>query len=169
MYEAPKSFKCLGRPLYVLVRLWDRKLIGQSIIFDQLIYFHLQCKMPKICVNKAQLCAKEFLNKFQMNPNGNLFCVLRCQTVNCAKRFRIDSHQCSAKHTKQLSANTDNKPQPSRHSFQSIRGILMASWLKLSVWWMSLCIICKTWRSRQHEAGNVSPAIYVKLQWIIIF
>ena len=60
------------------------------------------------------------------NPTGDLLCILCCQTVNCEKRFRVESHQSSAKHKKLLSTtvNTAEKRQQTfipilKRNFQS--------------------------------------------------
>ena len=62
--------------------------------------------MPKVPVranSKSLQYEREFLNEFCANPTGDLFCNLCCQTVNCEKPFRMESHQSSAKHKKLLS------------------------------------------------------------------
>lgn len=73
--------------------------------------------MPKVRVslsNKAHLYARESPTEFRVNPSGDLFCIFCCQTVNCDKRFRVESHQSSAKHKKLVLANAQNKkPQQS--------------------------------------------------------
>ena len=72
--------------------------------------------MPKVPVranSKSLQYEREFPNEFRANPTGDLFCILCCQTVNCEKCFRAESHQSSAKHKKLLSTtvNTSEKRQ----------------------------------------------------------
>ena len=72
--------------------------------------------MPKVPAGancKSLQYEREFQNEFRANPTGDLFCILCCQTVNCEKRFRVESHQSSAKHKKLLSTtvNTAEKRQ----------------------------------------------------------
>ena len=70
--------------------------------------------------NKAHLYARESPNEFRVNPNGDLFCVLCCQTVNYDKRFRVESHQSSAKHKRLLLANAEEK-KPQQTFFPSLK------------------------------------------------
>ena len=68
--------------------------------------------MPPIRLNdsnKVRLYEKEFVNEFRVNPTNDLYCLLCCQTVNCEKRFRVESHRNSAKHRKLLFTATDAK------------------------------------------------------------
>ncbi len=69
--------------------------------------------MPKVCMrdsNKTRLYVREFPGEFRVNPNGELFCQLCCTTVNCDKRFRVESHRATSKHTKKLADAKDQKP-----------------------------------------------------------
>lgn len=59
--------------------------------------------------NKAHIYQKEFFSEFRVNPNNDLYCLLCCQTVNCEKRFRVESHRNSVKHRKLLSIAADTK------------------------------------------------------------
>ena len=59
--------------------------------------------------NKARIYEKEFVSEFRVNSNNELYCLLCCQTVNCEKRFRVESHRNSLKHRKLLSAAADTK------------------------------------------------------------
>ncbi len=73
--------------------------------------------MPPIRVKsgeKAKLFEKEFPKEFKVNPKEELFCLLCCTTVSCEKRFRVEQHRASSKHTKKLtgiSSKTKTKIQ----------------------------------------------------------
>ena len=78
--------------------------------------------MPKVPVraNSDSLqYEREFPNEFCTNPIGDLFCILCCQTVNCEKRFRVESHQSSAKH-KKLFSTTVNTAEKRQQTFTPI-------------------------------------------------
>lgn len=70
--------------------------------------------MPKVKNSYACLYEREFAAEFKVNPKGDLFCKLCCQTVNCEKRFRVTSHQSSAKHTKLLAASQAKTPSQTK-------------------------------------------------------
>ena len=66
-------------------------------------------KQPSQVKDKAQLYAREFPREFCTNPN--LFCMLCCQTVNCDKRFRVESHRSSSKHKRLLTTTAGKTVQ----------------------------------------------------------
>ncbi len=88
-------------------------------------------------INKARLYEKEFVNEFRVNPNNDLYCLLCCQTVNCEKRFRVESHRDSAKHRKLLANAADAKKSKSQTFFPSLkkdfRGKLVKAFLSADI------------------------------------
>lgn len=83
-------------------------------------YLTFRHKMPKdtLCqTNKVKAYEKEFPDESRKNPNDDHFCILCCQTVNCDKRFRVESHQSSAKHRNLLSNAKKKKKNAPLQSF----------------------------------------------------
>ena len=104
---------------YVMHRILHLRSYITSVIFtkrDEQDILRNVLKMPKVPVyanSKSLQYEREFPYKFRANPTGDLFCILCCQTVNCEKCFRVESHQSSAKHKKLFSTtvNTAEKRQ----------------------------------------------------------
>ena len=92
-------------------------------------------KMPKFPAranSKSLQYEREFPNKFRANPTGDLFCILCCQTVNCGKPFRVESHQSSAKHKKLISKTVNTAEKWQKTFIPILKKNFKASWLRPS-------------------------------------